>query len=152
MNPLHFIEQWDPRRGFWLKTTLVKLGLVINLGHGGEKCGILTANPRNMTIINEHGIQKVKMRYCHCKRGGEESMELIEAGLWPGSWVRPDTAITLECMHEFQLLSAQSQVNAMDYYTYLRRLTDNTCADEVPVSRLGVLGVTVLTCRSVGQV
>lgn len=134
MNPLHFIEQWDPRRGFWLKTTLEKLGLIIDLGHAGERCPTSWDKPKNMTIISEHGIQKVKLRFCGCHRDSEQCLDLIEAGLWPGSWVRADTAITLECMHEYQLLSAQAQVNAMDYYSYLRRLTDNTCSDEVPVS------------------
>lgn len=133
MNPLHFVEEWDSRRGFWMKTTLGTLGLVINLGHGGDQCEITTDGYRRMTIVSARGIQEVKMRFCRHERT-EECLQLIEAGFWPGSWKRPLTAMTLECMHEYQILSAQAQVSAMDYYMYLRRLTDNVCPDDVAVS------------------
>ncbi|KAF7796946.1 hypothetical protein EIP86_008132 [Pleurotus ostreatoroseus] len=130
MNPLHFVEEWDPRRGFWLKTTLGQLGLIINLGHGGDECEVTTDGWRRMTVISEHGIQEAKMRFCRHGRK-EECLQLIEAGLWPGSWLQPRTAMTLECMHEYQMLSGQAQVSAMDYFTYLRRLTDNVCPQDV---------------------
>ncbi|KAJ3552341.1 hypothetical protein NM688_g4199 [Phlebia brevispora] len=134
-NPLHVVEEWDDRRRFWLKVSLMRLGLVINLGHDGEKCACVTLKPRTITVIHENGVHEVALRFCDCQeKQGEatpEPIQLLEAGFWPGSWKRPRTVITLGLLHQFQILSAQARTNAYDFYNYLARLTDNISPDDV---------------------
>ncbi len=139
-SPFHRMEEWDPRRGFWQRRSLGELGLVINLGHlHGQSCP-LNRKPRPMTIVHAQGVHPYAVRFCYCtdKETGcttPEPVQLIKFGLWPGSWDIPQTAYTLSMMREHHVLSLQSQISSHDYFTYLRRLTDNVCPDTVTVSR-----------------
>ena len=63
-----------------------------------------------------------------------EATQLLQMGLYPASWKRPRTAFTLHVLRSYHLLSLQSQISALDYFTYLKRTTDNVAPDSVPVS------------------
>ena len=111
-NPLHVMEEWDDERGFWLKVHLVDLGMVINLGHEGEKCPCSGKRGTPMVMIHENGIQSIEIRYCKCALGSDHCLQLIENGFWPATWERTSTVMTIKVMHQYQLLSAQSQVQS----------------------------------------
>ncbi|KAH9919145.1 hypothetical protein B0H21DRAFT_713026 [Amylocystis lapponica] len=75
--------------------------------------------------------------FCACaidERGSArpEPLQLLASGLFPASWTTPRTAFTVDLLKDFHLLSLQAQVNAHDFYRYLRRKTDNVGADDIP--------------------
>ncbi|KAI0730475.1 hypothetical protein C8Q76DRAFT_613044 [Earliella scabrosa] len=129
-NPFHRIEVWDPTLAFWARMSLGDLeAFAINLGHQGEPCST-QPNVRTMTIVHEHGIVGMKVRFCACPAPGElfavpEPLQLLRFGLFPGSWKRPETAYTVNGLRDYHLLSLQCQITGIDYATYLRRSTDN---------------------------
>ncbi|KAJ3522971.1 hypothetical protein NM688_g8797 [Phlebia brevispora] len=134
-NPLHVVEEWYSERKFWKRVPLSDLGLVVNLGHGGDACRHCLWEPRTMTIVHDHGVHTVKMRFCGCWRDDgqrvPEPIQLVEAGFWPTSMDRPMSAIAIQTLRSFALLSPGANTTAQDFCKYLRRLTDNTCADQV---------------------
>ncbi|KAI0338086.1 hypothetical protein BDW22DRAFT_1338518 [Trametopsis cervina] len=134
-NPLHRVEEWMESRAYWRTTTLKALGTVINLGHGVERCAKAFREPWSVCIVNERGLQDVWISFCECARDGKlvnsESKQLLEAGLWPGSWRQPRTAFSLEVLDDFQLLSTQGTITAQDYLTCLERKTDGVRPGDV---------------------
>ncbi len=146
-NPFHRIEEWLSARGFWLRKSLGELNMsdgtpfTINLGHNkGSPC-LLNQGPvtRSMVFVHDHGIHKFGVRFCLCADPASEdrvpyAIQLIREGFWPGSWTQPETAFTIRGLQDQQLLSLQSHMSMLDYVSYLARLTDNVCSEDVPVS------------------
>ncbi|KAJ8474039.1 hypothetical protein ONZ51_g7481 [Trametes cubensis] len=133
-NPLHRIEEWQPTLSFWQRRPLHDLGLVIWLGHGGNRC-YSSPGPRKITVVHEHGIHTADIAFCNCELGADslpvpEPLQLIKFGLFPGSWQYPQTAYTINGLRNYHLLSVQSPVTGLDFIAYLRRLTDNVQPDE----------------------
>ncbi|KAI0323717.1 hypothetical protein GY45DRAFT_1264149, partial [Cubamyces sp. BRFM 1775] len=133
-NPFHRVEEWQPSLGFWQRRSLCDLGLVIYLNHNGDVC-YSSPGPRKMTVVHEHGIHAAAIAFCHCQDDTTgalvpEPLQLIKFGLFPGSWQQPLTAYTINGLRDYHLLSLQSPITALDYITYLRRVTDNVQSDE----------------------
>ena len=138
-NPFHRIEVWDASLAFWSRICLGDLeGFAINLGHDGKPC-TTQLNVRPMTIVHEHGIVGMKVRFCACPPPGEpfavpEPLQLLRFGLFPGTWKQPDTAYTIHRLCDYHLLSLQCQITGLDYTTYLHQSADNVIHEEVAVS------------------
>ncbi|EMD36311.1 hypothetical protein CERSUDRAFT_34378, partial [Gelatoporia subvermispora B] len=127
--PFHRQEEWEVGRGFWAGKSLGNLGLIIDLGHGGQKCVAALPEPRRMTIVHSHGVDEIGVRFCACLDDELEStpaaLQLISHGLWPATWEKPVTAFTVEVLKDFHLLALQAQLPAQDFYRYLQRRTNN---------------------------
>lgn len=136
--PFHVVEEWDASKGFWKRVPLSKLGLIIDLGHDGKKCTATKRETHELIVMHEHGIHRAHFRFCGCLTSDVPSVpkavQLLEAGFWPASWKRPTTAFSLEVMREFELLAVHAHDNGSDYCAAMRRRTDGTRPDDVPVS------------------
>lgn len=133
---------------FWQRRPLATLGMVIHLGHGGEKCPQSSDEPRDMVMVGIHGIQTARVQFCRCTSQPaeasavtdiaiiDEAAQLITFGYWPASYVRPETAFSLDLMNLFQLMSNQANTNAFDFMKVLARRTDNVLPQLVRVSKL----------------
>jgi hypothetical protein len=115
-NALHVVEEWSVFEGFWQRATLASLGMVIRLGHGGSSCPRSVGDPREVCVITLHGLQDVKLRFCGCTSDcgtlQPEYTQLLEVGLWPGSWKLVRTAFTLELLDHFRRLITQGNIMA----------------------------------------
>ncbi|KAI0093358.1 hypothetical protein BDY19DRAFT_859710, partial [Irpex rosettiformis] len=128
-NPLHVVEEWSLEKRFWARRTLGELGMVIKLGdHGGKVCDRLVSGARDICVVTSQGVQDAKIQFCGCSRGEEgppeHYVQLLEVGLWPGSWKLIRTAFSLDVLDNFRRLSTQGNVTALDFYTSLVRQTD----------------------------
>ncbi|KAI0741135.1 hypothetical protein C8Q76DRAFT_608959 [Earliella scabrosa] len=141
-NPFHRFDEWDPTLGFWSRRSLGELPdeprLVLNLGHsGGDPCPLGGANAsRPLVVVHSHGVHKFNVRFCRCTDPATRDqvpppLQLIRAGLWPGSWERPETAYTIAGLRDHQLLAMQSQISTHDFVNYLVRLTNNVCPEDL---------------------
>ncbi|KAI0668645.1 hypothetical protein C8Q78DRAFT_1081036 [Trametes maxima] len=131
-NPFHRVEEWDPTLAFWRRRPLYDLGLVVCLGHSGEPCKV-SRPPRTMTVVHQNGIDPMSLKFCHCTTDGTlipDSLQMLQAGLFPGAWDRPETGYTINGLCNYHVLSHQSQIMAMDFVTYLCRLTDAVQPEE----------------------
>ena len=140
-NPFHRVWRWDTTKAFWEKTTTGEVGMRLYGGHNGERCPYATRLPRDLVIVHEHGVSTMPFSFCECPRVPGQSelqvpepMQLLKLGLYPASWKEPRSAYTISLLQSCHLLSLQTHCSTEDFYTYLRRLTDNVDPTSVPVS------------------
>ncbi|EJD34504.1 hypothetical protein AURDEDRAFT_76131 [Auricularia subglabra TFB-10046 SS5] len=135
--PFHEIHEWT---GSHLrKVSLSEIGFVIHLGHDGEvhDCGACSSCSREtctMTIVHGGGIREMNVLPCLCgdsKAEGAQAMSLWRAGLFPATFKKPQTAISVEALSNFHVLTLSAKTNATAFCTYLRRRTDYWSRDSV---------------------
>lgn len=139
-NPFHRMEKWTADASFWKRITLAELGFVMQLGHEDDDwntCDRATA-PREMTVVHSRGVEKMKMRFCHCIASGKmvpksDTEQLLDRDLFPGSWKHPQSVYAMQTLKDYHLLALQSQLTAGDYMKFLARSTDNVAPDRVAV-------------------
>ncbi|TFK58299.1 hypothetical protein BDN72DRAFT_782273, partial [Pluteus cervinus] len=129
-NPFHWINKWNG--SFFVRVSLRSLDLLIQLGHPpGEICD----NPSkrfkvDFVVLDTNGIQPVLLVFCECHKGQAWHIQLLQARLFPATSKTPHTVATFRLLHTFQLQSFLSKVSPYEYYSTLRRLTDNTGEDD----------------------
>ncbi|KAI0656991.1 hypothetical protein C8Q70DRAFT_1046552 [Cubamyces menziesii] len=142
LNPFHRLLRWNPGLGYWEKRAMADHGHVLCYGHGKQMCPERTSPPRELVIVHAGGVTQIKLAFCECKRAAlrqlaakydrEEALQLIDMGLYPGSWQQPRTAFTQDVLRSANLLTLQGGISTQDFYTYLKRTTNNVAPDLVP--------------------
>ncbi|KAI9068138.1 hypothetical protein FKP32DRAFT_1609054 [Trametes sanguinea] len=139
LNPFHRLWKWNRSKRFWEKTTTAQVGLQLYGGRHGKPCPSASRSPRNIVFVHEHGVSRMPFLFCECpvepgspELATPEAGQLLELGLFPGSWKEPRTAFTVGLLKAYQLLSLQTHCSAEDFYMYLKRTTDNVAPDSVP--------------------
>ncbi|KAI0348966.1 hypothetical protein OH77DRAFT_1465830 [Trametes cingulata] len=131
-RPFDRLWRWSIELGFWEKQTLADVGYVWHVGHGnGGVCEINASPSRPITILHEHGIMELPVKFCQCLGADPEPAQLLKHGCWPATWKTPSTAITLNTMRTYHGLELQGQLNVHDYIAHLRRMTDGVTPDRV---------------------
>ncbi|KAJ7441783.1 hypothetical protein B0H11DRAFT_2251843 [Mycena galericulata] len=127
-NPLHRIQRWTA--GFFQKTSLSALGLRVQLGHRlGDCCWAPEPAKKGFVTLHTNGIHEVLVDFCGCSEAleaGPPEVQLLRAGWFPASHVRPHTCATLTVLEQFHLETVQAKTTMYDFYGVLEKLTDNT--------------------------
>ena len=126
---------WDSS-GFWQKSSLCALGLVVSLGHDGFDCPV-PSRPACLTVFHTNGLHAVNVVYCNCNRDFSNSskyIQLLRAQWFPASQSQPATAFTREVLDLFHALTVQGKLSAHDFYSAVVRLKDNVGYETVIVS------------------
>ena len=134
-HPFHRIRAWDPAGGFWRRLDLGDLGYEMSLEHGGERCPDAPSEPRDFVVVHDHGVSRLPIVYCTCKDALPATTQLMRAGLWPATWDKPRSVITLQALKIFDSLSVNAHTTAHDFIRHLERLSDVVAPDEVKVSQ-----------------
>ncbi|KAI0648456.1 hypothetical protein C8Q79DRAFT_905667 [Trametes meyenii] len=132
LSPFHRLLRWSTELQIWEKITLSDMGLVLHGGHSGKPCPHKLRPARNMTIVHGRGVLNMKVSFCECARVAQSQAKLIDMGLYPASWEEPRTVFTQEVIQASSLLTAQGGLSTQDFYTFLRRTTNNTSPEVVP--------------------
>ncbi|KAG0692273.1 hypothetical protein DFH29DRAFT_985846 [Suillus ampliporus] len=155
--PFHRISQWNG--DFFKRTTLMKLGVEIHLGHGGQTCphhywdwedtddgGPSAASSccRNsgcmrktqIMVVDTSGVHTISIRFCQCADARRPDKQLFEMGLFPASFTRPKTAFTFGLLDDFILDNLECGTSAMNYYSKLWRITSSVFPHLVPLMRV----------------
>lgn len=129
-EPLHRVEEWDDR-GFFTRTTLYELGMMVHLGdHCGAPCTMaLERDSRTLTVVDTHGLQSIRIKYCECAHAESPFAQLLNLGLFPASVTRPSTVISFRVLKQYHTLIGCSQVSAQDFLRSIHRITDRTWPD-----------------------
>ncbi|KAF8976196.1 hypothetical protein BDQ17DRAFT_1395169 [Cyathus striatus] len=121
--PLHRIERWN---GFYFeKDNLKNIGLSIQLGHGGAHCSSPVSTTIELVVVDVTGVHYVSASYCDCRaKIVPQYTQLLQAGWFPASFVRPKTVFTFECLDTFHELTLQAKTTLYDWYhTLCSKLT-----------------------------
>ncbi|KAJ7601475.1 hypothetical protein DFH06DRAFT_1025950, partial [Mycena polygramma] len=73
--------EWNGQ--FWERTTLKRLGLVFQLGHGGHPCPS-PSRQKTMTVIAANGIHRVNFCCCNCPGHPDQTVQVVNVGWLPG--------------------------------------------------------------------
>ncbi|KLO10987.1 hypothetical protein SCHPADRAFT_942388 [Schizopora paradoxa] len=132
-NPFHKIEKWAD--GYFQKTTLSNLGYTIHMGHHGASCPAIPGHhfsdtfkrykDEDMVLVDKSGIWTYNVSWCNCLTRPAKRDQLLDMGLYPATFKSPKTAFTLQLMDYFYFDLLECQTPAANFYSKLRRLTDN---------------------------
>lgn len=137
-NPLHWALIWDSKRELWIRKDYSELigGTFIQIGHVGEDAPCPSSvGPVDFNITHTNGVHETKVRFCECSKYPIEHVDqLIRSDLFPATHNDPRSAFTLAALRHFRMHNLQSKCGAFDWIMSIRRLTNNTFTQDVPVS------------------
>ncbi|KLO06717.1 hypothetical protein SCHPADRAFT_837667 [Schizopora paradoxa] len=132
-NPFHQIHQWMDEH--FKRITLRKLGLRIRMGHHGSPCPEFPGNHFNFTFtrfkddemvfVDKSGVWTFPVSYCNCITRKSRVEQILDMGLYPGSFKTPKTAFSMELLDYFYFDLMECHTPASNFFSKLRRLTNN---------------------------
>ena len=171
--PFHSIEKWTGE--FFKKTSLNAEGFVLHLGHGGLACPSNTTSipepkpaedgkcdemdevllegwePRDtraLVIVDVSKVHQLKVSWCCCKGAPNHEIQLFRHHLFPASISRPSTAFTFAVLNYFHVDAVECKTSASGFFSKLRRLTDFTSPQSVPVSKFHFATLEIILIHS----
>jgi hypothetical protein len=138
-------------------------GFTLHLGHGGDPCpedqlkagtqrtqdadvvdgrtadeGIPLSskqanNMKCLTVVDVSGIHQLRVGWCRCKDAPGADIQLLRNRLFPASISNPSTAFTFGLLSYFHIDSVECKTSALSFFSKLRRLTNDSSPDSVPV-------------------
>ena len=100
-----------------------------------------------ITIIDRSGIHEIGVRWCCCPNAPKRDMQLMTAGLFPATFRNPRTAFTFRVLEEFHLDNLECKTTPGQFFSRLRRLTNDEFPNAVPVGQASKSADSRLTCR-----
>ncbi|KAJ6575925.1 hypothetical protein B0H10DRAFT_2345941 [Mycena sp. CBHHK59/15] len=132
-NPLHGVQAWNLTEQMFEETTLKKLGLRIQLGHGRLGKGMRGrcvlpehAVDDDFVVVDSHKIHEVAVDFCNCASAQPHDIQLLRARWYPATGKSPRSAATFRLLHRFHLMSLESKCSSYEFYHSIARETDNT--------------------------
>ncbi|VDC04364.1 unnamed protein product [Peniophora sp. CBMAI 1063] len=126
--PLHKIERFNERLGFYERANGADVGIRLQLLHRpGEVCKFRSLHTvENCTVIHTNGIHKIPVDFCKCELGRDipNHIQLMRWRLWPATCENPRTATTFEALDLFTRLSVLGRLNIYDFHRALEAATD----------------------------
>ncbi|KAI6163966.1 hypothetical protein EDD17DRAFT_1506860 [Pisolithus thermaeus] len=144
--PFHKVQRWNGTH--YQPTSLMDLGFLWHIGHGGDPCpcnwsdpdpeesGYVTGDsPSNhrkssqfqMTIVHTEGIFSHEVSVCKCPGSDPNDwhLDLLHQRLFPASTSKPKTAFTFDVLDHFLIDTLDCKTSAMSFYQKLKRFTNN---------------------------
>jgi CxC2 like cysteine cluster associated with KDZ transposases len=90
-----------------------------------------------MTVVDRSGVHEIGISWCCCPEAPERDMQLMMAGLFPATFHNPKTAFTFRVLEDFHLDNLECKTTPSQYFSRLRRLTNDEFPNTVPVGRFG---------------
>ena len=175
--PFHSIEKWTGE--FFKKTSLNAEGFILYLGHGGLPCpaniastaesevdedgecdvvdevlleGWEQRDTRALVIVDISRVHQLIVSWCCCQGAPDHATQLFEHSLFPASTSQPSTAFTFAVLEYFHVDAVECKTSAFNFFNKLRRLTDFSSPQSVPVSEAYIACDTNLMCLRIGIV
>lgn len=142
-TPFHKLEEWSD--GHHQPLILRRNGFKLCMGHQGMQCPATfspndqlppqqqQATGRNMVVVDDSGVRTIFVVWCSCRGAKSHVHQLMHAGLYPATLNHPETAFTFQVLEHFYLDLMECNTSASSFYSKLRRMTNNTDPDSVPV-------------------
>ena len=122
------------------------MGFTICMGHQGNPCPELPGHhftshfkryeDEELVFVDKGGVWTFNVSWCNCRTRPDKVFQLLDMGLYPATTRAPKTAFTLQLMDYFYFDLMECQTPAANFYSKLRRLTDNVEPKTVPVGEL----------------
>ncbi|KAG6819393.1 hypothetical protein H0H93_012240 [Arthromyces matolae] len=107
------------------RTSFFEMGIRFQVGHNGSgRCMFATPAHKDLMVIHVNGIHHVLIDYCSCSSAYEPYQQLLDAALYPGTPLEPQTCATFTVLRQFHTMNLQGKISAFDYYKALELMTD----------------------------
>ncbi|KZV93169.1 hypothetical protein EXIGLDRAFT_585591, partial [Exidia glandulosa HHB12029] len=137
--PFHRVQKWNGL--YFERSSLSAAGLVVHLGHHGERCPRAPkGDDLKFMIGHTTGIHKVPLSPCSCLGCGDLIAQLVRSKLMPATTHSPRTAFTFALLDDLHMDTVQGKKPLFDYWTKIVRLTRNVDvnADKKTFESLGL--------------
>jgi len=94
---------------------------------GDKKC---------LVVVDVSGVHQLQIGWCRCKDAPAADIQLLRRRLFPASISNPSTAFTFGLLNHFYIDSVECKTSALSFFSKLRRLTNDSDPDSVPVCLL----------------
>ncbi|KAI6034671.1 hypothetical protein BKA83DRAFT_4461027 [Pisolithus microcarpus] len=145
--PFHKVQRWNGTH--YQATSLMELGFLWHVGHGGVPCPQAQENPNpeesgyvsgegppnyRSVALHTEGIFTHEISWCSCPGSDpiDSHLSLLRERLFPASISKPKTAFTFDVLNHFLIDALECKTSAMSFYQKLKRFTNNTFPDRVP--------------------
>ena len=120
-----YLQEWAG--GFFQRTTLTNLGMVIHMGHPHGACPAPEVLKEQLFVMSLNGVHYLKVQYCGCSQGRhlERYQQLLREAWYPASFDRPRTVFTFDLLDTYHKLTLQGKLNLYDFYFGILQKTDN---------------------------
>jgi CxC2 like cysteine cluster associated with KDZ transposases len=100
-----------------------------------------------MTVVDRSGVHEIGVSWCCCRGAPERDMQLMMAGLYPATFHNPKTAFTFRVLEDFHLDNLECKTTPSQFFSRLRRLTNDEFPNTVPVGGFSMTDKIGLTGR-----
>ena len=97
---------------------------------------------RTLVIIDISGVYQLIISWCCCPGAPDHGTQLFQHHLFPASTSRPSTAFTFGVLEYFHVDAVECKTSAFNFSNKLRRLTNFSSPQSVPVSEIHI------TCKT----
>jgi hypothetical protein len=87
----------------------------------------------SMVFVDTSGIYRRNVHWCQCSTAAPRDIQLLNMRLFPATSSRPTTAFTFLVLDQFYIDAMECKTSAFNFYSKLRRLTDNNFPHLIPV-------------------
>ena len=94
---------------------------------------------RALVIIDVSGVHQLVVGWCCCQDAPDHATQLFEHDLFPASTSKPSTAFTFAVLKYFHVDAVECKTSASSFYSKLRRLTEYSSPQSVPVSNICIV-------------
>jgi hypothetical protein len=91
-----------------------------------------------ITVVDRSGIHEIGVSWCCCHEAPKHDMQLMMAGLFPATFHDPKTVFTLWVIEDFHLDNLECKMTPSQFFSHLRRLTNDEFPNTVLVGGPGV--------------
>jgi hypothetical protein len=89
-----------------------------------------------LVMVDRSGVYRHRVRWCRCQASDNPQWQLLKMGLFPATFKQPRTAFMFDVLDYFHIDQVECKTSANNFFTKLRRLTDNAFPHTVPVCLL----------------
>ena len=93
---------------------------------------------RTLVLVDISGVYQLIVSWCCCPNASDQASQLFQHRLFPASTSKPSTAFTFGVLEYFHIDAVECKTSASNFFSKLRRLTDFSNPQSVPVSELPI--------------
>ena len=93
---------------------------------------------KTLVLVDVSGVHQLHVSWCCCPNAPDQATQLFQHRLFPASTSRPSTAFTFGVLEYFHIDAVECKTSALNFSSKLRRLTDFSSPQSVPVSKLHI--------------
>jgi len=115
---------------------------------GQLSTGVVQSEDDVLVFVDRNGVHEHNTRWCACRNSPDEHIQLLQVGLYPASITKPRTAFTFQLLEYFHIDAMECRTAASNFFSKLRRLTNDTFPDNVQVSNDTLLPIRLIITGS----